>query len=184
MRNHLTTCLIVCLCLQLAGAEDARSQSPPASPNTVDQAKRQAAATDALIEQLGSDRFAIREHATEQLIMLGLPAIPQLERASHSEDREIRQRSQMVLAVVRELDFFHRLKSFEQDADGSKSYGLPGWERFRELAGNTTASRTLFAQMQKAERELLGAESQAAEDAGPILDRRCQRLRLSILILV
>jgi hypothetical protein len=135
-----------------------------------------------LIEQLGSDRFAIREHATEQLIMLGLPAIPQLERASHSEDREIRQRSQMVLAVVRELDFFHRLKSFEQDADGSKSYGLPGWERFRELAGNTTASRTLFAQMQKAERELLGAESQAAEDAGPILDRRCQRLRLSILI--
>jgi len=111
-----------------------------------------------------------------------LPAIPQLERASRSEDREIRQRSLMVLSVVQELDFLHRLKSFEQDADGENSYGLPGWQRFRNLVGNNTAARTLFVQMQKAERELLVAESQTVEDAGQILERRCQRLRLSIKI--
>ena len=180
MRNHLITCLVVCLCLQLVGSRDAWSQPPQSSPRKQDQAKLQAAATDALIEHLGSKRFAVREHATEQLILLGLPAIPHLERASRSEDREVRQRSQLVLSVVRELDFLHRLKSFEQDADGDKSYGLPGWERFRDLTGNTTASRTLFSQMQKAERELLGAESQAVEDAGQILKGRCLRLRLSI----
>ncbi|HJN13463.1 MAG TPA: hypothetical protein QF564_32610 [Pirellulaceae bacterium] len=146
------------------------------------QANQQAENTVRLIEQLASDRFAVRERATEQLIMLGLPAIPQLERALRSENREVRHRSQLVLLVVHELDFHHRLKSFEEDADGDKSYGLPGWERFRDLAGNTTTSRALFVQMQKAERELLGAESQAAEDAVQILERRCQRLHNSVQI--
>ena len=40
-----------------------------------------------LIEQLASERFAAREQATEQLILLGLPGVPHLERASRSENR-------------------------------------------------------------------------------------------------
>ena len=182
MRNGLITCLVTCLCLQLAGANDARSQAPQSSPQTPSQTTQQAETTARLIERLASARFAVRERATEQLIMLGLSAIPQLEQARRSENREVRHRSQLVLSVVHELDFQHRLKSFEQDTDGAKSYGLPGWERFRDLAGNTKTSRRLFVQMQKAERELLGAESQAAEDASQTLERRGQRLHYSAQI--
>jgi hypothetical protein len=176
MRNRLLTWWIVCLCLQLA-AQDAWPQPPPSSPQTPDQTRHQA---EALIEQLGSERFAVREHATEQLIMLGLSAVPHLERATRSENREIRQRSQLVVSVIHELDFSHRLKMFAQDTVGDKSYGLPGWERFRDMVGNTKTSRTLFLQMQKVERDLLGAESQPAEDATRIFQRRCRRLRFSV----
>jgi len=182
MGNRLITCSVVYLCLQLTGTGDAWSQSPQSSPQTPDQAKQQAQATDDLIEQLGSERFSERERATEQLIRLGISAVVQLELAARSEDREVRQRCQLVLSVVQELDFARRLKSFDQNVAGDKSYGLPGWKRYRELVGNTPSSRSLFVQMQKAERDLLGAESESARVGAKILERRCQRLRLSIQI--
>ncbi len=135
-----------------------------------------------LIEQLASDQFAERERATAQLILLGLPAVEPLREASRSDDREVQQRSQMVLSVVHELDFQNRLESFEQSEDADKSYGLPGWDRFRELVGHTAAARELFAAMQKAERSLLSAELEEGEQAAEALARNCQRLRFSVQI--
>ncbi len=45
MRNGLITCLVACLCLQLAGTKDARSQAPQSSPQTPGQTTRQAETT-------------------------------------------------------------------------------------------------------------------------------------------
>lgn len=179
MRNRLLPCLVVGISLLLVAPQEVRCQ-PPQLSDQATQAEKETAAS--WVDQLGSARFAVRERATEQLILLGLPAVAALERACLSENREVRHRSQLVLSVVREQDFRNRLKTFEQDTEGDESHGLPGWERFRDLAGNTAVSRQLFAQMQKAERELLSAESLAAQDAAEVLERRCQRLRYSVQI--
>jgi len=154
----------------------------PTAPITDPAAKEANATAIRLVQQLGSERFAERERATEQLIILGLPSIAHLERARQSKNREVRQRSQLILSVVHELDFQNRLRSFENDKQGDESYGLPGWERFRELVGNSAVSRTLFVEMQKNERELLSAETKASEEAGNMLERCGQRLRFSVQI--
>lgn len=184
MRNRLILCLLASVGLHLATPEAGRSQPPP-QPATAPQRPAAAPMSPAeakairLIEQLGSEKFSERERATEQLILLGLPAIPHLVRASRGENREVRHRSQLVLLVVDEMDFKNRLRLFEQDSDEENSYGLPGWERFREMAGNDEVARKLFVQMHEAERELLSAELKVGEDAADLLAKCSLRLRHS-----
>lgn len=54
-----------------------------------------------LIRNLGSDRFAVREEATEKLKQAGEPAASALEQAAESTDPEVRLRAQMILADIR-----------------------------------------------------------------------------------
>jgi hypothetical protein len=54
----------------------------------------------ALIRQLGSDSFAVREQASEKLSALGVRAAGLLREASHHKDLEIRWRARQALADV------------------------------------------------------------------------------------
>jgi len=54
----------------------------------------------ALIEQLGSDRFTMRQSAHQQLVEMGTEVRPQLRRATQGTGAEIRQRAK---AILREM---------------------------------------------------------------------------------
>lgn len=54
-----------------------------------------------LVQDLGHERYDVREEATEKLRRIGLPALEALERAAESDDPEVRTRARNVLRDVR-----------------------------------------------------------------------------------
>jgi len=56
---------------------------------------------ESLVRDLADDRYDIREHATEELFRIGLPALSALEKAATSSDPEVRLRSRTILADIR-----------------------------------------------------------------------------------
>ena len=53
-----------------------------------------------LINQLGSERFADRERATQELLKLGKSALPSLKEATKSSDAEVRHRAQQLIERI------------------------------------------------------------------------------------
>jgi hypothetical protein len=54
----------------------------------------------ALVRQLGDDSFEKREKATENLIALGVAALPVLQEAAKSQDREVARRAEQCLGKI------------------------------------------------------------------------------------
>lgn len=131
----------------------------------------------ALVQQLGDERFAQREKAVGQLVDLGLPALPALERGRRHPDREIRYRSERVLTIIRQNDFERRLEAFATDPDGDEDYGLPAWSGYRQRFGKTTDARALFVEMLRAEASLLQALDQRPTQAAFQLEQRAQQIQ-------
>ena len=138
---------------------------------------------EALVAQLGHDRFSVRERATAQLIALGAPARDALERGISSVDREVRYRSRTVLAIIQDLDFQDRLGKFARDPDLDNDYDLPGWQRFRKSVGDDRSAKPLFVGMYRAEPKLMRGADDSAARVGKALDRRCLELKQSVQLL-
>lgn len=129
-----------------------------------------------LISRLGDAKFAERENASEDLIRIGLAALPALERALEHPDREIRYRCRRVISVVKENDFQRRLLAFASNRDGEDDYDLPAWSAFKEQFGGDGEARGLFVEMQKAEPQALLALEEGAKSASNLLTNRTQEL--------
>ena len=129
-----------------------------------------------LVEQLGEARFDTRERAMRRLVALGSAALPVLQRASLSSDRETRARARRALQVVFRRDLHRRREAFLKASDSERDFGLVGWQRFRILVGDTAGSRSLFVEMHRHERELIQAVQQGPPAANPALARRYQQL--------
>ncbi|MGM0491002.1 MAG: hypothetical protein ACQESR_30115, partial [Planctomycetota bacterium] len=134
---------------------------------------------DQLVLRLGARSFAVRRHATAQLIDLGLEAMEALDRGVESDDREIRFRSRYVLEIVREQNFQRRLRAFAAGVDAPETYNLPSWSRFAEAVGTGPGSRALFVEMQRAEPELLATLEENPSQVGDILNQRVTELQSS-----
>jgi hypothetical protein len=145
----------------IAAADEISATAPSASAEQI----------AALIRQLGSDRFSAREAASDQLAQIGLPAFGALEEASRSRDREVRYRAERILTLIRRNDLERRLAAFVART-GKADDQLPAWSRFRAAHGDTTLSRQLFVEMQRAEPELLAALDNNPRDAVELLGRR------------
>ena len=139
-----------------------------------------AAEIDALIEQLGADTFVERETATERLVEMGLAARPALQQAAKGSDRETRQRAEQIVVLIEELDFERRLAAFAAGEDENEDYDLPGWSRYREVAGADASARELFVEMQKSESETLRAIDRGAKAATEMLELRARQLQPQI----
>lgn len=110
------------------------------------------------IRQLGAGSFVARETATQQLLQLGETAEQALIEASENSDREIRARSQRVLALVRQNRRADKLAAFRQSGQllsKAQQHSLPGWEEFSERYGNDLDCRNTFARMFESEWNLL-----------------------------
>jgi hypothetical protein len=180
LRLELLACLFVCLsgllvvppaCLAVdpggrvkrsGGAAVAGSAMPP----------------DRWVAQLGSRRFAEREQATAQLIGLGMDAVAELEQQLQNADREVRQRSRLILDVILENDFSSRVERFQADesAEGPE-YGFPTWPAFHKLVGHEAGTKILFVEMLQSERELMGCLQRDAKHAKAVFDERCRAVQ-------
>jgi|GEM_PF-3477493 len=131
----------VCGGLAMTGSPD----SPPGgnaatSPSSEDPAAK-------LVKQLGSEDYGTREAVAKELHRLGSKAEPALRAGLKSDDPEIRTRCAAILGKIRKnaLDDFAN----KFDPKSEKLPDHPIWKRFKALAGDTPASRALFARIIK-----------------------------------
>ena len=128
----------------------------------------------ALIEKLGDPQFTARRKAANRLIQFGISARRALAEGLKHPDPEIRLSCRRILSVVVRREFLDRLDAFVAD-EGNGGHDLPGWDRFRELAGSSKPARALFVQMQKAEADLLDLAQRDPEHVLHPLTDRCQQ---------
>lgn len=119
----------------------------------------------ALVQQLGHEVFEQREVAERELRSIGIPALPILLAARDSDpDAEIRRRAKLIVPGIEAADHAIRLQAFIQDIGSTGKATLPGWDRFRSLAGDSRETRKLFASMHEAEAKLM-RQADASDDA-------------------
>ena len=117
----------------------------------------------ALVRQLGDDDFATRETAGGKLRKLGVKARPALEAALRDPDPEIARRSRELLTPIRS----DQRAAFAEQFDPKKreEYDHPVWKHFVAIAGDTRASRELFARIAANEKWLRTLDDAEADPA-------------------
>jgi hypothetical protein len=130
-----------------------------------------------LVSRLGHEEFAMRERAAAELIALELDATPALRIGTNSQNREIRYRSLKLLDLISEIDLERRFEHFKNDPDPDQDYGLPGWDAYREVVGDSPAAKLLFISMHEDESDLLGQIEDNPNHLRNALENRCDQLR-------
>jgi hypothetical protein len=126
-----------------------------------------------LVRQLGAESFAARESAFKDLLGMGRAAEAALRAGLMDPDPEVRRGCEALLPLALRSDLEIRLDAFVQDGDDKAPPALPGWARFRELAGDDFSARRLFADLCRADRPLLEALGKdPAQVAAQLADRR------------
>jgi len=130
-----------------------------------------------LIQQLGSDQFFARERATRELVGFGIQAQVHLLKACRDASPEVRRRARLALSEIVKADYDLLLERFALEPSMADEDRLPGWTRFRSLAGETHSSRQLFVQMHRCEPELMRHLLDTPAVLGRMLETRCALLR-------
>lgn len=120
----------------------------------------------ALVRQLGASSYVARERAARQLLEIGVAAKEALSEGMEHEDLEIRLGAHRILVQVLQQDFDARITAFIQGS-GDDAQDLPAWKMFRKQVGDSEATRRLFADMLRAENDLLVA----IDDQDPTLEQ-------------
>ena len=130
-----------------------------------------------LVEQLGASDFAAREQATAELLSQGEVALPRLRAVPDSAPYEVRHRARLIQQQIEDDKFRALSRSFLLDLDDSNSYGLPGWDRYRQLVGSTRTCKLLFLDMIRQQPEVAQLiELAGVENASPAAVSSLERL--------
>ena len=148
-----------------ARAADAQPAADQAASLSQADPQSQAVAAAHLVQGLGDEAYDERCRAEKQLTELGLAARDALLAGLQHPDAEIRRGCRRVLADVMETDFQRRLQAFIDDPEGKQTHDLPGWSRYREIAGDGPEARTLFASILKEEAGLMESIEARSADA-------------------
>jgi hypothetical protein len=130
----------------------------------------------ALVRQLGSRSFRVREQAARELMKMKLAARQAVEEGIKDKDPEVRRRCGQLLPDILRAELFARIAAFVADKEGKRDHHLPGWKLFRELAGPGEDARQLFADLSRREIELLDLLEKNPSRAGTLSAKRCERL--------
>jgi hypothetical protein len=172
MRRHGAWVPSIIGCILVVSAVSA--EPGPKSPDSATRAAE-------LVRALGDRSFRVREQATKDLVEMGRPAFAALQAGTQDSDPEVRLRCRRILPAIFELEMKARLDQFVADTNPENDHGLPGWQRFRKLAGADQAGRELFARMVKADPQLMDAvENHPKSLAEERLAGRCVQLQQSI----
>ncbi len=162
-----------------AGDSPAVESSPAASAGgdtRANEPEPAAAELSAWVRQLGDPSYLVRRQAAERLARAGLSASQTLQAGLNDPDPEIRRQCRWILADVLEADFQRRVEVFLADHQGTGNHDLPGWQRFRRIAGHNTAARELFRQMLAAEKGLLLSAEASPQAAAESLELRLREV--------
>lgn len=132
-----------------------------------------------LVGKLGSPQFSEREQATRDLAKMGRMALPTLQEAlGTSLEPEVAMRAEGLLPKAEAEDMKARVACFLADAGGKYQHTLPGWDKFKAVAGSDAASRKLFAEMLKSAvtHQMLLAAEKSVEEANAVLNQYVTRL--------
>jgi hypothetical protein len=134
-----------------------------------------------LVRQLGHESYPVREEASHKLLALGLAAKDILIEGARNPDPEIRNRCRKLLPAVFRADRKARLEAFIADKEGKKEHDLPGWKRYRQVAGNGAASRDFFVSLQRSGAvALLIDVERSPKQATALLQSNCQQLWMQL----
>jgi hypothetical protein len=125
-----------------------------------------------LVASLGSESFEQRQAAEAKLRAVGVAARAALETGLADDDLQVRRTCRRLLNDILELDYHSRLQRFLGDTEGKLEHDLPGWRRFREIAGEGQQARTLFGEMHREEGPLLISAESGDVPAAESLDLR------------
>jgi hypothetical protein len=109
----------------------------------------------ALVRQLGSDSFKVREQAARELIELGGASKKALEEGCKSTDAEVAERCRKLLPQVYERYVRRLVESHRADPQLPLSEDLPGLKRWLDIAGQSDASKKLFVAVLRHSPDLL-----------------------------
>lgn len=124
------------------------------SANTQSKTGADAEEVEALIERLSSTAFAARETASTRLLEIGEPALELLHKLELHPSLEVRERAKRICEEIERRVFDSVTKKFILDPDTTQSYGLPAWDGFRAIAGDSRTSKLLFVMMLREHHEL------------------------------
>jgi hypothetical protein len=164
------SCLTLAAVLLACLTRPARGNAPD-TPLMEDPARAQD-----LVRHLGDHSFEAREQASRELFRLGLTAKQALLAGARDPDLEIRRRCRELLPSILEADRRARLDAFIADREGKQKHDLPGWERYRKVAGEDASARALFIAMQRLETGFLADTDKDPEHAGEHCAVLCQQL--------
>lgn len=102
-----------------------------------------------LIDDLGANRFAVRQRATNRLTELGPVVLDAISAVLDDDDAEIRRRANHIFTSVNKTARQNLLQAFVSHpelSDDAESK-LPGWMRLREAVGDNPDSRALLVAM-------------------------------------
>jgi hypothetical protein len=124
-----------------------------------------------LVKDLGSPRFAVRENAEQKLVALGSKARAAVQAGTKDADPEVARRCGAILPKVR---------AAEREAFVAEKHDwpAPAGMKFKEIVGDTTEARKLFALMTDDDHRANLADQAAAdpEEAAKLYASRVARL--------
>lgn len=133
-----------------------------------------------LTAKLGSKVYSEREQATRELGKMGRMALPALyEAIGTATEMEVAQRAEGLLPKAEAEDMKAKVACFLSDTEGKFNHTLPGWEKFKAVAGNDKASRELFAEALKSKmtHEMLLAADKTSDEANSVLNQYMTKLQ-------
>ncbi len=139
------------------------------------QTSEQRLASD-LVRQLGDDSFDVRQRASKELLRLGLRARGALQAGVEDADPEIRRRCKELLPAVLEADRKAQLDAFLADKEGKHKHNLPGWERYRKVAGDDAAARAFYVSLLRHDMNFLADVEKDPARAGERCSEQCHEL--------
>ncbi|MEM8681503.1 MAG: hypothetical protein AAGF97_19320, partial [Planctomycetota bacterium] len=133
-----------------------------------------------LLRQLGSPRYIEREEASAALVALGPMAVPTLERALQSDDREVRQRVRQALREIALRDRPRKLAILRHVGQVGPAelseLQLPGWEILHQFVEVGPSSRRLLAEALESNWDFLDSVTGNAKEIDSVVSDRCLEL--------
>lgn len=136
-----------------------------------------------LVSQLGAKSYTKREQARQELLEIGIAAKPALAWGMKHDDLEIRLGAHRIMIQIMQYDFDARIEAFLNDSGTDGTHDLPGWPLFRKQVGDTQTTRRLYADMLRAENDLITAVGRNDTSLEQLLIDRIQYLTSSRAII-
>ena len=126
----------------------APASTPSLSPKEQDEVLR-------LVSVLGHPSFKVREDASNRLVRYGRAVEPVLRTGLTSSEPEVRRRCERLIPLALNYDLEKQIQAFLADKDEKKPSALPGWAKFKDVAGADSAARELFVDMHRIDTEYM-----------------------------